>query len=424
MSRYPKPREGSWTEHYPELGTEPMSYGDCVSAERYELEREAIFEQAWLNVGRVEQLPRAGSYFTRHIASASTSIIVVRDAEGTVRAFHNICRHRGNMLVWQDDPRQDQSGSCRQFTCKYHGWRYGLDGGVTFVQQEDEFFDLDKADFSLVPVQCEVWAGFVFVCFADEPQQPLVEFLGPIVEPLAAYPFERLTSRFSYRSHIAANWKLYVDAFQEFYHAPVLHRSQSPDGLARASERAGFEGAHYELVGPHRVVTTDGIEPWRLPEQMLKPMERITRSGLFGPWDAPDLGQLPSGLNPVQCEPWGLDSCQLFPNFAILIWSQGWYVTYHYWPTSFRSHIFEANVYFPPAQTARERVAQEMAALTFKEYSLQDASTLEATQMMLESRVVDRFPLNDQEVLIRHLHKVAGDWVDAHQQRTAGGGAR
>jgi len=107
MSRYPKPREGSWTEHYPELGTEPMSYGDCVSAERYELEREAIFEQAWLNVGRVEQLPRAGSYFTRHIASASTSIIVVRDAEGTVRAFHNICRHRGNMLVWQDDPRQE-----------------------------------------------------------------------------------------------------------------------------------------------------------------------------------------------------------------------------------------------------------------------------------------------------------------------------
>ena len=153
-------------------------------------------------------------------------------------------------------------------------------------------------------------------------------------------------------------------------------------------------------------------------------MERITRSGLFGPWDAPDLGQLPSGLNPVQCEPWGLDSFQMFPNFAILIWSQGWYVTYHYWPTSFRSHIFEANVYFPPAQTARERVAQEMAALTFKEYSLQDASTLEATQMMLESRVVDRFPLNDQEVLIRHLHKVAGDWVDAHQQRTAGGGAR
>lgn len=130
-----------------------------------------------------------------------------------------------------------------------------------------------------------------------------------------------------------------------------------------------------------------------------------------------NLGELPEGLNPVNCEPWGLDSFQIFPNFAILIWAQGWVVTYQYWPTSYRSHTFEAHVYFPPARTARERVAQEMAAVTFKEYALQDASTLEATQRMLESRVVSRFPLNDQEVLIRHLHKVAADWVEEHQKR-------
>ena len=334
MGRYPKPPEGSWTEHYPELGTAPVSYEDCVSPEIYELEREAIFKRAWLHVGRVEQLPRVGSYFTKAIAVARSSIVVVRDTDGTVQAFHNMCRHRGNKLVWQDDPADDVSGSCRQFSCKYHGWRYGLDGALAFVQQEEEFLDFDKRDFGLAPVHCEVWAGFVFVNFAEEPEQSLEDFLGPIVRSLAAYPFEKLTSRFSYRSQVEANWKLYIDAFQEFYHAPVLHAKQSPDSFAKASQSAGFEGAHYELVGPHRVVTTDGFRAWQLPEHMVKPMERITQSGLFGPWDAPDIGEIPSGLNPVDCDPWGSTRSSLFPNFAILVWSQGWYVTYQYWPTS------------------------------------------------------------------------------------------
>src|SRR5689334_12440207 len=100
MGRWPKPAEGSWTQHYPELGTAPISFADCVSPEFYELEREAIFKRAWLNVGRVEQLPRAGSWFTKNIDVANASIIVVRDQDGAVRAFHNVCRHRGNRLMW------------------------------------------------------------------------------------------------------------------------------------------------------------------------------------------------------------------------------------------------------------------------------------------------------------------------------------
>ena len=102
MSRFPKPPEGSWTEHYPGLGTGPVSYADSFTPEFFELEREAIFKRTWLHVGRVEQLARAGSYFTKEIAVARTSVVVVRDTDGKVRAFHNICRHRGNKLVWTD----------------------------------------------------------------------------------------------------------------------------------------------------------------------------------------------------------------------------------------------------------------------------------------------------------------------------------
>jgi phenylpropionate dioxygenase-like ring-hydroxylating dioxygenase large terminal subunit len=410
MSRFPKPFEGSWTQHY-SLDTAPLSYEDSISPEYYQREKDAIFKRTWLNVGRVERLPRVGSYFTKEIAAADASVIVVRDADGTIRAFHNICRHRGNKLVWNDDPAEETQGICRQFTCKYHGWRYDLEGRLSFVQQEEEFFDLDKSQFGLVAVHCEVWAGFIFVNFAREPEQSLREFLGPMITDLEGYPFDNMTSRFGYQTSIKANWKLYMDAFAEFYHAPVLHAKQSPEKYSVAAAQAGFEAPHYQIEELHRLVSTSGVRFWEMDEELVKPMEIITRSGLFGPWDDVDLGEMPPGVNPARCDPWGLDSFQLFPNFVILIWSQGWYLTYHYWPTSHGAHLFEGNVYFKPATTVRERVAQEMAAVTFKEFALQDANTLEATQTMLETRWIDRFPLNDQEVLCRHLHKVVGERI-------------
>src|SRR5690606_11533644 len=128
----------------------------------------------------------------------------------------------------------------------------------------------------------------------------------------------------------------------------------------------------------------------------------------------------PKGLNPARCDPWGLDSFQLFPNFVILFWGQGWYLTYHYWPTSYNTHVFEGNLYFPAARTPRERVAQELAAASFKEYGLQDANTLEATQPMIESGVLDDFVLCHQEVLIRHLHKETGDWTARYERESTG----
>ena len=418
MSKFEKPAEGSWTAHYPELGTGPMSYEDSISPEFYELEREAIFKRSWLNVGRVEQLPRKGSYFTKELAVASTSVVIVRDTDGEIRAFHNICRHRGNKLVWTDFPREESSGNCRQFVCKYHGWKYELDGSCSFVQQESEFFDLDKADYGLVPVHCDVWNGFIFV-HLGEPEQSLTEFLGPMLNKLDGYPFDQQTERFSYRAVVGSNWKIFMDAFQEFYHAPVLHAKQSPVAARAEVQAMGYEGLHYEIDGPHRLVTSTGGKGWLMPPEALKPMETVTRSGLFGPWDAPDLGPLPPGVNPADTKHYGLDSYQVWPNFVILIWERNWYLTYHYWPTSQSTHVFEGNLYFVPSKTARERVAHEMAAVTFKEYALQDGNTLEATQMMLESRVVTAFPLNDQEILCRHLHKVAADWVDDYQRELA-----
>lgn len=116
-----------------------------------------------------------------------------------------------------------------------------------------------------------------------------------------------------------------------------------------------------------------------------------------------------------------MDNFQIFPNMEILIWASGWYLTYRYWPTSYHTHRFEGTLFFPKATTASERAAQECAVVMFKEFALQDAGTLVGTQRALESRAArDDFPLNDQELLVRHFHKAIAEWVEEYERRTVG----
>ncbi len=417
MALYPKPSAGSWTEHYPSVGTGPVSYEDCISPEFYAVEREAVFKRAWLNVGRVEQLPRKGSYFTKELAVANTSVVIVRDMDGQVRAFHNICRHRGNKLVWTDFPKEETRGNARQFVCKYHGWKYDLDGACAFAQQESEFFDFDKADYSLVPVHCDVWSGFIFVNLAPEPCQTLTEFLGPMITALDGYPFDRMTERYDFRAEVDCNWKVFADAFQEYYHVPMLHPHEATPATRAQLQRLGFEAPHYQLDGPHRMVSTAGAPRRVWPLEYQYPIEVATRSGLFGPWDEPDLGDDLPGVNPGGVDGWAIANFQVFPNLEILIWETGWYLMYRYWPTSHNTHTFESTLFFAAATTAGERVARECAVVMFKEFALQDAGTLVGTQQALESRAAGHnFPLCDQELLVRHLHKSVSDWVDSYER--------
>jgi phenylpropionate dioxygenase-like ring-hydroxylating dioxygenase large terminal subunit len=419
MPKFPKPSEGSWTEHYPGLGTGPVSYEDSISREFYEAEQEAVFLKSWLNIGRIEQLPRNGSYFTRELTWAKRSLLIVKGSDGKVRAFHNMCRHRGNKLVWDDYPNEETSGTCRQFTCKYHAWRFDLDGKLNFVQQESEFFDLDKETLGLVPVACDVWEGFIFINLAKEPTQSLAEFLGAMGTGLAGFPFGEMTTSYTYRSEVSANWKLYVDAFVEFYHAPVLHQKQSTSAEGQKLASVGFEALHYELFSPHSMVSSwGGMSPPKDPS-MVKPIENMLRSGLFGPWESPGVvEEFPKLVNPSKHRAWGTDSFVIFPNFMILIWERQWYLTYHYWPTSENTHVFETTIYFVPPKTPLDRMRQELAVATTKEFALQDANTLEATQKMIETGVVDTYNLNDQEILCRHHHAVVKEYVRAHQTGT------
>jgi phenylpropionate dioxygenase-like ring-hydroxylating dioxygenase large terminal subunit len=95
-----------------------------------------------------------------------------------VRAFHNICRHRGNKLVWNDYPREEVSGVCRQFTCKYHGWRYDLEGALHLRAAGAGILRPRQDKYGLVAVQCEIWEGFIWVNVDPDNTMSVADYLG------------------------------------------------------------------------------------------------------------------------------------------------------------------------------------------------------------------------------------------------------
>jgi hypothetical protein len=197
----------------------------------------------------------------------------------------------------------------------------------------------------------------------------------------------------------------------------MLHPQEATPAMRAQIQQMGFEAPHYQLDGPHRMVSTSGAPRRVWPDEYQYPIEIATRSGLFGPWNEPELGDDLPGVNPGKIDKWGMSNFQIFPNLEILIWETGWYLLYRYWPTSHDTHRFEGTLFFAPSETASDRAARECAVVMFKEFALQDAGTLEGTQQALESRVLgDDFPLNDQEILVRHLHASVAEWVDDYRR--------
>jgi Rieske 2Fe-2S family protein len=178
----------------------------------YELELDRIITRNWIMAGHQSEFPEPGDFKVFDVANESA--IIVRGSDGELKAFANVCRHRGSLVCLE------QKGSTRKFTCPYHGWMYDIDGNLTAARSMAEGFD--KSEYGLNKVALEVINGLVFVCFSDDP--PGVESARrDMAEPTAMFGFENLKVAAYKEYDIEANWKLSIENYQECYHCATSH---------------------------------------------------------------------------------------------------------------------------------------------------------------------------------------------------------
>ncbi|HXG18858.1 MAG TPA: SRPBCC family protein [Methylomirabilota bacterium] len=395
-----------WHDLHPELGREPVPIEPYISQAYFELERERIFRKVWLNIGRVEELPKPGDYLVKDLPVCKTSLLVVRGKDDRIRAFHNVCSHRSNKLVW------NQRGSCQNFACKFHGWSYNLEGQLTFVPDEESFFDIHKKELGLTPVATDTWEGFIFINLEPQPRESLQEYLGELGETLQGYPFAEYSATcFSWTTELRANWKILKDAFQEAYHVAFLHKRSVPDSFTSKSNPF-CHGLDYKLYPRHRKMAVYGNM-----EHRPTPVESMAfRFGALIIRNDFSLSNLPPGVNPTRDPSWSLDLNVIFPNFFVDV-SEGSYFTYNMWPLAVDRTLWEVRNYFPKAKNAGQRFSQEYSKVIFRDVIMEDASTLEQTQTVLASGAKPHFILQDQEILIRHDQKVHEDFVGFYKER-------
>jgi choline monooxygenase len=202
---------------------DPLEQASTIPAAWYvderiaELERRVIFGGTWQVVARVDQLRQPGQFVTAELAGEP--LLVVRGADQELRAFYNVCRHHAAAVV------TEAQGQASILRCPYHGWSYGLDGGLKGAPEFDGVCGFDRSQNGLVPVRVETWEQFVFINL-DAKAASLREFLGGLVNRVAplslglVYFFER-------RSYsLNCNWKVFVDNYLDGgYHVPHLHKA-------------------------------------------------------------------------------------------------------------------------------------------------------------------------------------------------------
>ena len=201
--------------------------------EFFQVEMKRLIRPAWQIVCHAGDLERPGDW--RSLDYLGESVIAIRGGDGRVRAFANVCRHRGSRLV------DGEQGCARRLTCPYHGWTYGADGALIGIPNREQYAALDAAEWGLVPVELEQWYGFLFVRL--EPGGPAIaEMMAPYEAELAPYRLEdvRALGRITMRPR-PVNWKNVADNYSDGLHIPVAH-----PGLTRL-----FGGDYRVEAGEH-----------------------------------------------------------------------------------------------------------------------------------------------------------------------------
>lgn len=233
-------------------------------AEIHRRELRTIFHRSWCYVGHASQLPRAGDYRVEQVADQC--ILLLRDRESRLRAFFNVCQHRGHQLL------QGAGSGKKRIVCPYHAWTYGLDGRLLQAPHTEHVEGFDRHDFSLRPVRLADCAGLLFANLDGDAADFEREYPGfeeTVTTSLPDHGSFVPVHRFDF--DIAANWKIVVDNFSEGYHIPVAHRllSQVLDnttGICRRREQryAFFESRSKSGYDGYRIDAGSSYRSWTL----------------------------------------------------------------------------------------------------------------------------------------------------------------
>jgi glycine betaine catabolism A len=205
--------------------TLPQRY--FVSSEIFAKEQDEIFSKAWLLVGHQSEIPKPGDYLTVELMGESLIIIRcsspngdTKTEEATIRAFYNVCRHRGTRLIEQ------KTGQIRAIQCPYHAWTYALDGRLLGAPHMEDVPGFQKADYSLNAVNLGLWEGFIFLNLSNS-SPSLEKWFAPLKTKFTHWNLPHLRSARRIEYDVRANWKLIFENYSECYHCPGVHPALS-----------------------------------------------------------------------------------------------------------------------------------------------------------------------------------------------------
>ena len=344
--------------------------------EFFALERERVFASSWQIVCHASDVPKVGDWHT--LDYLGESVIVVRGSDDKLRAFTNVCRHRGSRLV------DGSSGCAHKLVCPYHAWTYDLDGALSGVPDSASYPGLDKARHGLAPVSLEIWRGFVFVRLVGE-SPSVAEMMAPYEALIEPYRFEELRAlgRVTLRPR-TVNWKCIGDNYSDGLHIPVAH-----PGLTRLFGRSyGVEAAgHVDRMWGEMQDRPSANWSERAYQRLL-----------------PAIPHLPAERQR------GWLYFKLWPNIAFDIYPDQ--IDFMQWlPVSPTESLIREIGYAIPDANASPRWRREMRAARYlnwrinRQVNAEDTVLIARVQQGMTSRSFTAGPLSDKEVCLRNFGK-------------------
>jgi len=339
----------------------------------FALEREGVFLNHWQVVGHENDLPAPGDWLAFDLLGERA--LVVRGRDGVLRAFHNLCRHRGARVV------DGAQGQCRgALVCPFHGWVYNLDGTLRGAAQPGSFGEMDRSQFGLKPIEMELFHGFVFLRFHPGPQPSVAQVLAPFAADFAAYGAGGLlpVSQPVWATDLPVNWKSVRDVDNEGYHVPLAHPA--------LQELYGRDYRDVYLPGGlHASFGFYGDAPgrrWSVRNYVAL---------------SPDQPHLPPHLRRA----WSYYG--LFPNMVFAFTPEGAQF-YHDLPVSARQTRLTGRIYRPAHEARSQRLARYLAARIDRDTSVEDQQLTIWSNESMQSSAFDGFHLSDLEWGVRRHH--------------------